>query len=125
MDCEKQSVYPHAGKNLGVSEGDWLMAAAEKGWDLEKRQIALPSALFSRLTSSTLSPPPTMMRSIYLIRASSLLSGCPLIFLQVHKANVMSLVSGPRADEPLGVKVKKDFQHTLRDYIAKVVAAGV
>lgn len=37
----------------------------------------------------------------------------------------MSSVTVPRADEPFGVKVKKDFQHTLCDYIATLLPVGV
>lgn len=61
--------------------------------------------------SPLVSPPspqtPAMMCSIYLIKVPSLLSGGRLISPGAQKAEVMSLVSGPRADEPLGVKVKR------------------
>lgn len=104
-------------RSRGVSEGEWFMAASRVGsW--EHRFHCPPLEL-------TTPPAPASTRNpfpIYLIKASRLLSGRRSIFARHTRAEAMSLVHLPRAGEAFWCESKKDFQHTLSDYIGALVA---
>lgn len=105
MVYEKKSVYRHAGRSQGVSEGDWLTAALRVGsW---KDRLHCPSRSLTTLLllSFVLFP---SNNAPHLFNWGPLTSEwLPIDFCRQTKAEAMSLLSGPRADEPLGAKAKR------------------
>lgn len=72
---ERVCLYLHAGRSQDVSGGRLTHGCTEGG--IPNGQIVLPFCTIplSPLSSSARSPSPTIMHSIYLIKAPSLLSG--------------------------------------------------